>query len=174
MFMQILVASIKCTLSWLVNTRLTADAELSLYLKKHAPLSLNKDKLHYKRSNHKSRSSNSQFCEMSSLKYINDEGAGQKHSDLAHYSQVVVIGNIAKLSGQGGWDKTGELDQYDWKQQIDNAFDNIDRVLQAAGFRGWEDVCFLSPDVFKLLLIHYRFTCSGVISWTSMLTGNTS
>lgn len=30
--------------------------------------------------------------------------------------------------------------QYDWKQQIKNAFDNVDRVLQTAGFRGWKDV----------------------------------
>jgi enamine deaminase RidA (YjgF/YER057c/UK114 family) len=77
---------------------------------------------------------------MSSLTYINEQGAGQKHSDLGHYSQVVVIGNVAKLSGQGGWDNDGNLDQYDWKQQIKNAFENVDRVLQAAGFRGWEDV----------------------------------
>jgi enamine deaminase RidA (YjgF/YER057c/UK114 family) len=52
---------------------------------------------------------------MSSLEYINEEGAGQKHSDLAHYSQAVVIRNIAKLSGQGGWDNKGDLDQYDWR-----------------------------------------------------------
>lgn len=77
---------------------------------------------------------------MSSLKYINEPGAGQKHSDMAHYSQIVVIGNVAKLSGQGGWDETGDLGDYEWKQQIDNAFDNVDRVLKAAGFRGWEDV----------------------------------
>lgn len=77
---------------------------------------------------------------MSSLNYINEPGAGQKHSDMAHYSQIVVIGNVAKLSGQGGWDETGDLSNYDWKQQLDNAFDNVDRVLQAAGFRGWEDV----------------------------------
>jgi enamine deaminase RidA (YjgF/YER057c/UK114 family) len=77
---------------------------------------------------------------MSSLTYVNEPGAGQKHSDLGHYSQAVLIGNIAKLSGQGGWDNDGNLDQYDWKQQITNAFDNVDRVLQAAGFRGWEDV----------------------------------
>ncbi|GAB7328854.1 hypothetical protein MBLNU13_g00732t1 [Cladosporium sp. NU13] len=80
---------------------------------------------------------------MSSLTYINEHGAGQKHSDLGHYSQAVVIGNIAKLSGQGGWDNDGNLDQYDWKQQIDNAFENVDRVLRAAGFRGWEDVYLL-------------------------------
>jgi enamine deaminase RidA (YjgF/YER057c/UK114 family) len=63
-----------------------------------------------------------------------------KHSDIGHYSQIVVIGNMAKLSGQGGWDETGELSKYDWQQQIDNAFDNVERVLKAAGLRGWEDV----------------------------------
>lgn len=77
---------------------------------------------------------------MSDLKYINEPGAGEKHSDLGHYSQAVVIGNIAKLSGQGGWDNQGNLEQYDAHQQIDNAFDNVDRVLRAAGLRGWEDV----------------------------------
>ncbi|KAI4853533.1 hypothetical protein E4T44_00780 [Aureobasidium sp. EXF-8845] len=76
---------------------------------------------------------------MSSLKYINEPGAGEKHSDMGHYSQIVVIGNMAKLSGQGGWDETGELSKYDWQQQIDNAFDNVERVLKAAGLRGWED-----------------------------------
>lgn len=80
---------------------------------------------------------------MSDLKYINEPGAGEKHSDLGHYSQAVVIGNIAKLSGQGGWDNQGNLEQYDAHQQIDNAFDNVDRVLRAAGLRGWEDVYLL-------------------------------
>ena len=77
---------------------------------------------------------------MSILTYVNEQGAGQKHSDLGHYSQAVIVGNIAKLSGQGGWDNDGNLDQYDWQLQIKNAFENVDRVLQAAGFRGWEDV----------------------------------
>lgn len=71
---------------------------------------------------------------------MNEQGAGQEHSDLGHYSQAVIIGNIAKLSGQGGWDNDGNIDQYDGKQQIKNAFENVDRVLRAAGFRGWEDV----------------------------------
>jgi enamine deaminase RidA (YjgF/YER057c/UK114 family) len=47
---------------------------------------------------------------------------------------------LLKLSGQGGWDNKGDLDQYDWRQQIDNAFDSVDRVLRIAGFRSWEDV----------------------------------
>jgi enamine deaminase RidA (YjgF/YER057c/UK114 family) len=77
---------------------------------------------------------------MSSLRYFNEEGAGQKHSDLCHYSQAVIIGDVVKCSGQGGWDADGRLDGKDWKTQIDNAFDNVDRVLQAAGLVGWEDV----------------------------------
>ncbi|KAK0640145.1 hypothetical protein DIS24_g9621 [Lasiodiplodia hormozganensis] len=77
---------------------------------------------------------------MSSLQYFNEEGAGQKHSDLCHYSQAVVLGNIVKCSGQGGWDKTGALDANDIPRQVELAFENVDRVLQAAGLRGWEDV----------------------------------
>ncbi|KAF4956403.1 hypothetical protein FSARC_11606 [Fusarium sarcochroum] len=77
---------------------------------------------------------------MSSLQYYNDPGAGQKHSDLCHYSQAVVIGNNVKCSGQGGWDSEGNLDANDLNHQIDLAFENVDRVLQSAGLRGWEDV----------------------------------
>lgn len=77
---------------------------------------------------------------MSSLSYINEKGAGQKHSDLCHYSQAVVLGNIVKCSGQGGWDQTGALDVDNIPGQVDLAFQNVDRVLQAAGLRGWEDV----------------------------------
>lgn len=77
---------------------------------------------------------------MSSLTYINEPGAGQKHSDLCHYSQAVILGNVVKLSGQGGWDQTGALDADDIAGQVDLAFRNVDRVLQTSGLRGWEDV----------------------------------
>lgn len=77
---------------------------------------------------------------MSSLKYVNEEGAGQKNSDLCHYSQAVIVGDIVKCSGQGGWDTSGELTTSDTKEQVDLAFANVDRVLQAVGLRGWEDV----------------------------------
>ncbi|KAJ4256903.1 hypothetical protein NW762_008999 [Fusarium torreyae] len=77
---------------------------------------------------------------MSSLQYYNDPGAGQKHSDLCHFSQAVIIGNTVKCSGQGGWDSEGNLDANDLNRQIDLAFENVDRVLQSAGLRGWEDV----------------------------------
>ncbi|OQE23414.1 hypothetical protein PENFLA_c011G10910 [Penicillium flavigenum] len=77
---------------------------------------------------------------MSSLTYINEEGAGQKHSDLCHYSQAVVLGNIVKCAGQGGWTETGDLDANNINGQVDLAFANVDKVLQATGLGGWEDV----------------------------------
>lgn len=77
---------------------------------------------------------------MSSLTYTNEEGAGQKHSDLCHYSQAVTIGNIVKCSGQGGWNETGALDANDIPGQVDLAFQNVDKVLQAVGLLGWENV----------------------------------
>jgi enamine deaminase RidA (YjgF/YER057c/UK114 family) len=78
---------------------------------------------------------------MSSLTYVNEAGAGQKHSDLCHYSQAVLLpGNIVKCAGQGGWTNSGDLDGSDVKKQIDLAFENVHRVLQAAGLKGWEDV----------------------------------
>lgn len=82
---------------------------------------------------------------MSSLTYVNEKGAGQKFSDTCHYSQAVAIPgtNIVKCSGQGGWTNAGELDANDVKRQVELAFENVDRVLQAAGLRGWEDVYLL-------------------------------
>lgn len=78
---------------------------------------------------------------MSSLKYTNEQGAGQKHSDQCHYSQAVELpGGIVKCAGQGGWTNAGDLNADDIPGQVDLAFENVDRVLQAVGLKGWEDV----------------------------------
>jgi enamine deaminase RidA (YjgF/YER057c/UK114 family) len=45
-----------------------------------------------------------------------------------------------KYPGQGGWDETRKLDPNDIEGQVDLAFKNVDKVLQAVGLRGWEDV----------------------------------
>ncbi|KAK4580004.1 hypothetical protein LTR86_000206 [Recurvomyces mirabilis] len=76
---------------------------------------------------------------MSSQDCTNEKGAGQKHSGLCRYSQAASIGDTVKFSGQGGWDNEGNLEQYDDNARIDNAFDNVDIALQAAGLRVWED-----------------------------------
>ncbi|KAI9375092.1 YjgF-like protein [Aspergillus egyptiacus] len=77
---------------------------------------------------------------MSTQRYINEPGAGQKHSDACHYSQAVILGSTVKCSGQGGWTPDGDLDPNDTKGQVKLAFNNVDRVLRACGLRGWEDV----------------------------------
>ncbi|KAI6779107.1 uncharacterized protein J7T54_007562 [Emericellopsis cladophorae] len=77
---------------------------------------------------------------MSNEQYFNDAGPGQKHSDMCHYSQAFVFGDVAKCAGQGGWDKTGKMDANDVAGQVELTFENVDRVLQAAGLRVWEDV----------------------------------
>ncbi|CAE6442367.1 unnamed protein product [Rhizoctonia solani] len=76
---------------------------------------------------------------MSELTYANYEGAGQANSDTCHYSQAVIIGDIVRTSGQGGWDGAGNV-VADVKKQIDLAFENVDKALRAVGLRGWEDV----------------------------------
>ena len=78
---------------------------------------------------------------MSWLEYGNEPGAGESHGEAYHYTQFVHLPNgITKLSGQGGWTNDGSIDANDWKAQIENAFDNVERVLKAAGMSGWEDV----------------------------------
>ncbi|KAJ4357328.1 uncharacterized protein N0V89_001903 [Didymosphaeria variabile] len=83
--------------------------------------------------------------DMSSLSYNNPPGAGEKHSEIGHYSQSVDLDNgIVKCSGQGGWDpESGDLDANDPIKQVELAMKNVDVVLQAAGLRGWEDVYLL-------------------------------
>ena len=78
---------------------------------------------------------------MSSLQYGNEPGAGTIKSEKNGYMQYVHLPHgITKLSGQGGWLNDDSIDGNDWKGQIDNAWDNIERVLKAAGLLGLEDV----------------------------------
>lgn len=81
---------------------------------------------------------------MSSLKYGDDNGPGDKLSDTYHYSQFVHLPHgVTKVSGQGGWDLDGNIDADDWRGQIERAFDNLDRVLKVAGLSGLDDVSTL-------------------------------
>ena len=95
---------------------------------------------------------------MSELEYVNGPGAGQTWSDLGHYSQAVFLpGSIVKCSGQGGCDDQGNLAGIEWKEQIDKAFENVDRLLQAAGLRGWEDVSASFPLVERIPFFRTSF-----------------
>lgn len=74
-------------------------------------------------------------------------GYGQLLFDQLHYSQAVRTGDRVEISGQGGWD-----DQIAFpdalEDEIARAFDNVERVLAAAG-TGWSEVTAL--DSFHVL-----------------------
>lgn len=80
---------------------------------------------------------------MSSLSFCDEPGAGTENGQKFHYRQAVVLGNTVKCSGQGGWTNDNKLDANDPIRQVDLAFENVDRVLQTVGLRGWEDVYLL-------------------------------
>lgn len=80
---------------------------------------------------------------MASLNYTTPPGVGEKQLKDFHYSQAVRIPGtpLVKLSGQGGWDpQTFAIDANDEQGQIEQAFKNVELVLQHVGLRGWEDV----------------------------------
>ncbi|PGH27626.1 hypothetical protein AJ80_00639 [Polytolypa hystricis UAMH7299] len=75
---------------------------------------------------------------MAHLQYSNGEGFGEQLSDHTHYSQAVR-----------GWDLTTGAVPVDFGQQIDQAFANVEHILQHAGGKGWEQVykvrCYFAP-----------------------------
>lgn len=99
---------------------------------------------------------------MSHLTYYTYPGYGERVQKNLWYSQAVRMGDVIETAGQGssfharlkifvlirnantgGWDRdTDKLDP-DVVKQIEQAFDNVDVTLKAAGARGWEDVFFL-------------------------------
>ena len=89
---------------------------------------------------------------MTNPTYHTYSGFGALLSDLNHYSQAVRLPTsppIIKCSGQGGWNpdaedfnealtlpSTKEL----VRQQVSQAFANVELTLKTAGCRGWSDV----------------------------------
>lgn len=65
-------------------------------------------------------------------------GAGEKLHGMLHYSQAVRMGNTVEISGQGGWDDDIVIAE-NLDDEIVRAFDNVERVLRAAGAT-WRDV----------------------------------
>ncbi|KAL9570388.1 hypothetical protein ACKAV7_005467 [Fusarium commune] len=55
---------------------------------------------------------------------FNYPGQGVAFSDFGYYSQAVEVGNIVKLSGQGGWNETGEIPCV-IEQELETTHDNI-------------------------------------------------
>lgn len=94
---------------------------------------------------------------MASLKYNTLPGPPQKLGDQYYYSQTVDLGDgIVKCSGQGGWDPvTGEV-ATNAREQVELTIRNTDKVLKAAGLRGWDDVYLIRSfhvDIDETLLM---------------------
>ncbi|KAF4416048.1 endoribonuclease L-PSP [Fusarium acutatum] len=71
---------------------------------------------------------------------FNYPGQGVAFSDFSYYSQAVEVSNIAKLSGQGGWNERGEI-PYVFEQELETTYDNILRALQSANSKlSFDDV----------------------------------
>lgn len=75
---------------------------------------------------------------MSKPEFFLTPGYGQKLHDLLHYSQALKIGDRVEISGQGGWNDDLEIPQ-DIETEIQQAFENVERTLAAAGAT-WENV----------------------------------
>ncbi|KAF2276810.1 YjgF-like protein [Westerdykella ornata] len=92
---------------------------------------------------------------MSHLQYFSYEGFGDRVRKDTHYSQAVRIGDVVKISGQGGWDRITEKIPTDIEKQVAQAFDNVEHTLQKAGSKGWEQVyqvrIYCAPDRSKAM-----------------------
>jgi enamine deaminase RidA (YjgF/YER057c/UK114 family) len=75
---------------------------------------------------------------MSDVEFFVTPGFGEKVRETLHYSQAVRIGNRVEISGQGGWDDDVNFPE-SLEDEIVRAFENVERVLAAAG-ASWRDV----------------------------------
>lgn len=99
---------------------------------------------------------------MSDLTYYNYKGWGEKAQGSFSYSQAVRVGDTIQCSGQGmyllapvslwvpddllgGWANEGKFEFYkEINAQIDQAFENVQSALTAAGGKGWDQVSIRS------------------------------
>jgi enamine deaminase RidA (YjgF/YER057c/UK114 family) len=77
---------------------------------------------------------------MSHLKYFSYPGVGLKNWAQYSYSQAVRVGNRIECSGQGGWDPETGVFPDTVREQIEQAFKNVELALKDAGGKGWEQV----------------------------------
>jgi enamine deaminase RidA (YjgF/YER057c/UK114 family) len=54
----------------------------------------------------------------------------ESKSKAFHYSQAVKVGNIVRISGQGGWDAEGNVAP-NARKQVELALENIEKALQS-------------------------------------------
>src|SRR6478735_12342417 len=75
-------------------------------------------------------------------------GVGEMQRDRLHYKHAVRVGDLVHISGQGGWDDDLRFPA-DLREEIDRAFDNVEKTLAQAG-ASWTDV--IAVDSFHVPL----------------------
>jgi enamine deaminase RidA (YjgF/YER057c/UK114 family) len=79
---------------------------------------------------------------MNSPQFYVTPGFGELLRAQLGFSQAVRLGNRIETSGQGGWDDDFVI-RTDLREEIVQAFDNVERTLAEAG-AGWPDVIHLN------------------------------
>lgn len=75
---------------------------------------------------------------MTTPEFFTTPGYGDMLRERLHYHQAVRIGDTVHLSGQGGWDDEFQFPEA-LREEIVQAFDNVERTLALAGAT-WRDV----------------------------------
>ena len=75
---------------------------------------------------------------MVSAEFFTTPGYGDGQRREFHYSQAARYGNRVETAGQGGWDDDWRFPEA-LRDEIIQAFDNVQRTLESAG-ASWRDV----------------------------------
>lgn len=76
---------------------------------------------------------------MTTPKFFDTPGYGEITRTQYSYSQALRIGDRVEISGQGGWDDDFTFTADSLEAEIEKAFDNVEKTLNAAG-AAWRDV----------------------------------
>lgn len=79
--------------------------------------------------------------------FFDTPGYGEITRSHYNYSQAVRIGDRVEISGQGGWDDDFTFPGSALPEEIEMAFDNVERTLAVAGAT-WADV--VAVDTFHV------------------------
>ncbi len=120
-------------------------------------------------------SSKNKGAKMSSVKHISVSGAiGEMHSKWG-YTAAVRVGNVIKISGQGGWDRDFNFPHKKLEDEVKQALDNVAFVLETAG-SSWKRVYSvtsyfvdkLTEDNQQVLVKHFKSACENPPIWTNI------
>ena len=109
------------------------------------------------------------------VKFYQVSGEIGKMQDSHGYSAAVQIGNVVKISGQGGWDRNFKFPHKALKDEIAQALDNVAFVLESVG-TSWGDVYSvnsyftgkITDEVNEQMASFFKKNCPNQPLWTSV------